>query len=91
MTDLINVARDEVTSLLMRVAQGKVLGTKVYIIPGRKDGISATVLDDITQVPNTTVLPNPGGIQLEVVSSSDSDDGDPVGTGTRTLDLHYLD
>lgn len=79
------------TDWLVEVARGRVEGAKVYVIVGRKDEISSTVLDDISQIPSTTVIPDPGGTQLEVVSSSGDDDGSPVGSGIRTLDLHYLD
>jgi len=79
------------TEWLIEVARGNVSGAKIHTIPGYKNGISSTVLDDITQIPNTTTIVDPGGLQLEVVSSSANDDGDPVGTGVRTLELHYLD
>ena len=83
----INTSQD----FLLQVALGNVPGHKLYTITGRKDSMSTTVLDDLTQIPTTTVAPTPGGIQLEIVSSSTDDDGAPVGTGIRTLDLHYLD
>ena len=74
---------------LLEVAKGNVAGHRLFVIPGRKNSVSATVLDDITQIPSTTVVPNPGGIQMEVVSSSASDVSG--GAGVDTVDLHYLD
>lgn len=78
-----------VTNFLVEVSRGNIPGMKLYNIPGRKDGISATVLDDLTQIPATTVAPEPGGIQLQVVSSSPNDASG--NTGIRELDIHYLD
>lgn len=37
------------------------------------------------------VFPPAGGIQMRIVSTSVNDDGDPVGTGIRTVKIHYLD
>ena len=75
----------------LEVSKGNVPGHKVYTIPGRKDSVSNTVLDDLSQIPGTTVIPRPAGIQLEIISSDAADDGSPVGTGVRTVDVHYLD
>jgi len=77
------------TDFLFEAARGSVQGVKMYSLPGRKNAISSTVLDDLTQIPGTTVVPEPGGIQLQLVSSSASDTA--AGTGIRTVDLHYLD
>lgn len=73
----------------LEIARGNVPGQKVYSIPGRKDGVSQTLLDDITQVPGTTVIPDPGGIQMEVVSTSANDTAG--GTGANSIEVHYLD
>ncbi len=75
----------------MEVARGNVSGWKMFSVPGKKVGISNTVLDDISEIPGTTVIPDPGGIQLEIVSSSGSDDGNPIGIGAQTVMIHYLD
>jgi len=37
------------------------------------------------------VFPPAGGIQMRIISTSANDDGNPVGTGVRTLRIHYLD
>lgn len=67
-------------------------GAVAQNIPGRKNSISAAagVMDDISQIPGTVIVPDPGGIQLEVVSSS-AGDTDPGGAGIRTLAIIYLD
>jgi len=78
-----------VTSFLFEVARGNITGIKMFSIPGRKDGLSSAVLDDLTQIPATTVVPEPGGIQLQLSSSSANDTS--AGTGVQTLDVHYLD
>ena len=74
---------------LLEVAKGNVPGMKSYSIPGRKDGLSSSVLDDLSEVPSTTVVQEPGGIQLEVVSSDANDT--ILGTGTRSIEMYYLD
>lgn len=50
---------------------------------------------DVTNIGGTTpgqyVFPPAGGIQMQVQSSDANDDGNPVGTGARTVHIHYLD
>jgi len=77
------------TSFLFEVARGNISGIRMFSIPGRKDGLSSALLDDLTQIPGTIVVPEPGGIQLQVLSSSAADTS--AGTGVQTLDIHYLD
>lgn len=77
------------TNFLFEVARGNVPGIKMYSVPGRKDGLSSAALDDLTQIPGTVVVPEPGGIQLRFTSSSAADSS--AGTGIQTADLHYLD
>jgi hypothetical protein len=77
------------TNFLFEVARRNITGMKMFSIPGRKDSISSTVLDDLTEIPGTEVVNYPASVQLEVVSTSGSDDS--VGTGIQTLDIHYLD
>jgi hypothetical protein len=73
----------------LEVARGRVDDIKMFSVPGRKDNLSQTVLDDLTQIPNTTVVPYPNGQQLEIFSSSSNDAA--AGTGMQTLEIHYLD
>ena len=42
-------------------------------------------------VANTIPRPVDAGEQLEIISTSANDDGAPVGTGIRTVGIHYLD
>lgn len=86
--------QDNIITLLKNneeVAKGNVPGQKIYMIPGRKNNISNTDLDDLSQIPGTTFIPNPGGIQLEVVSDNDEDGGAGTDTGALTLHIEYLD
>ena len=77
------------TDFLFEIARGSIPGIRMFSIPGRKDALSNTALDDLTQIPGTIVVPSPGGIQLELVSSSGNDAA--AGTGIQTIDIHYLD
>ena len=77
------------TDFLFEVARRNITGIKMYSIPGRKDSISSIVLDDLTEVPGTTVITYPANEQLELVSTSINDtDG---GTGSQSIDIYYLD
>ncbi len=80
---------ENVNAFLLEVAKGNIPGHKVFAIAGRKDNIDNSVLDDISQVPGTTIVPNPGGIQMEIVSSSPNDTA--AGTGAQQVMIHYLD
>lgn len=71
------------------VAREMSLNSQYIVITSFKRSISATVLDDLTEIPSTTVIPYPNGIQLRVVSSSANDSAS--GTGIRTIMLEYLD
>ncbi len=73
----------------LEISRGNVAGMKIFSIPGQSDEISQTALEDITQIPATTILPNPGGIQLELVSSSALDTA--AGANVQSVDVHYLD
>jgi len=73
------------------VAEGNIDGEKIFLIPGRKNSISNTVLDDLSQIPATTSIPDPGGIQLELISDDDEDGGAGTDTGALTVDIQYLD
>ena len=72
-----------------RVRAGRVLGHKIYLLTGRKESIDTSELDDLSNLPLTTAVPNPGGVQLRFKSASVNDSG--AGSGTRTIVLHYLD
>lgn len=62
------------------------------------DGFAQNVVNarvDVTNIggatPSVYVFPPAGGIQMQVQSTSANDDGNPVGTGARTVHIHYLD
>jgi len=80
-------------AFLHEVAKGNMpTNSRLFNIAGRHEAnVETTQLGDISLVPSVVVLPDPGGIQLELVSTSTNDDGNPVGTGARTVDIHYLD
>ena len=84
-----NSTRISENELFWQIAQGRVGGYSRYVICGRKIGVSATVMSDLTQIPNVDVLPYPGGIQCRIISDSANDTSN--GTGVRTLRLVYLD
>lgn len=74
---------------LLRVAMGKVSGASFLRAFGLKTGVSTTVLDDVSEIPSTTTIPTPDGIQLAVKSSSANDAS--AGTGVRSVNIQYLD
>lgn len=91
MTKLKDIYKGEYgTDFYLRIAKKEMSGFMSYNVFGYKQGISATVLDDISQIPSTIVIPTPNGIQLRAVSSS-ANDISITGTGIRALDLHFLD
>ena len=53
--------------------------------------VVATGVDIWRGVANAIPIPAAAGEQLEVISTSGNDDGAPVGTGVRTVEVHYLD
>jgi hypothetical protein len=60
-----------------------------HVITSFKQNVSTTVLDDLWEVTGVSVIPYPNGIQLAV--SSDNANDTALGTGTRTVNFHYLD
>jgi len=79
-----------VSTFLAEVGMGNIAGAKTFSITARKDTVSTSELDDITEIPSTQIVPSPGGIQLEVLSSSDNDGGG-TNAGIDSVDIHYLD
>jgi len=60
---------------------------------GERENVGTTTNGEDVWRGTATTIPTPAdaGEQMEVVSTSANDDGNPVGTGIRTLDVHYLD
>lgn len=82
-------ASDAGISFVERVSLGLVPYARIYHITGQNNIIAVTpTLDDITEL-TPVVAPQPGGLQLEIVSASANDTS--AGTGIQTADLHYLD
>ena len=73
----------------LEIARGNVPGVGGVTIPGRKDTVGTTNLEDLTQTGNT-VMPRPAGTNIEVISSSDADNG-ATATGALTVEIEYLD
>lgn len=76
-------------SVYWAIANGRIEGASYHVLSSYKKGISTSVLDDISLIPGTTVVPYPNGQQLRVVSDSAQDN--PSGTGIRQIRIHYLD
>jgi hypothetical protein len=78
----------------LEIARGNIAGLKGILIPGRKDGITTSGFQDLTETGNT-VLPRPAGVNIEIISTDTDDDGDiggpPEGTGIQTVEIEYLD
>jgi len=74
---------------LTAVALGNIPGACGVNISGRKDNVAVSVLDDISQIPGVTEIPDPGGIQLAFKSSNANDT--IAGTGIQKIKLSYLD
>ena len=72
----------------LEVSRGNRPGMRGFSIPGRKDSIGTTNLEDITETGNT-VLPRPAGADLDIVSANGNDTA--AGTGVQELHIEYLD
>jgi len=76
----------------LKIAEGQIEGMRTFSIPGRRDGVSATGLADISQIPSTAaifVIPDPDGQQLEILSNNAADSSG--GTGIQLFELEFLD
>ena len=74
---------------LYDIAEGNVEDHNVFRILGY-NGAVGTTEEDLWSVGGGYVFPA-AGQRMEVVSGDAADDGDPVGTGVRTVQIHYLD
>lgn len=72
------------------VAEGDIPNHKRWDKFGYNGDID-NVEEDIISQGGTYIFPALTGIQMDIVSTSANDDGSPVGTGVRTVSLHYLD
>ena len=78
---------------LYDIAEGNVPGHDYFRGFGERVAVAVVVagVDIWRGVSNTIPIPVAAGEQLEVISTSGNDDGAPVGTGVRTVEVHYLD
>ena len=91
MADSRLLGASSIETFLLAVAMGEVGGHEVLTIPGRStSAIDNNELQDIAQhAPTNGVLARPGGVGVEIVSSSANDTS--TGTGIQTADMAYLD
>lgn len=76
---------------LYDIAEGNVADHERFGAFSERDDVAAVGADVWGGVANAIPCPADAGEQLEIVSTSANDDGAPVGTGIRTVGLHYLD
>lgn len=74
---------------LYDIAEGNVPGHTGWGKIGFNGDVGTTE-EDVWTIGGSYVFPA-GAIQMQVVSSSAADDGDPAGTGVRTVRILYLD
>jgi len=71
-----------------QVALGNVAGEKAFHLAGRRDAVSTSNLEDITQT-GMDVLPRPAGATVDLVFASGDDD--VAGSGIQVVEIEYLD
>lgn len=79
-----------VNQFMTEISRGNVAGASPFSSYGRYVATGA-ISNQVIWPDGTFAIPPVGGLQMSIVSTSASDDGDPVGTGVRTMDIHYLD
>jgi hypothetical protein len=89
-SDIINNNNE---SLLLNVKRGLVPGHRIIGCFGWRNTIGTTSTGEDIWNGTATTIPTPidAGEQLEIVSTSTDDDGDPAGTGAQTVMVHYID
>jgi len=78
------------TDLMIEIARGNVVGASSFYGYGQYVSTGATT-NHVIWPDGVFNIPEQAGVQMSIVSTSASDDGSPVGTGIRTMDIHYLD
>ena len=73
-----------------QIARGTVSGATPFSGYGQYVS-TGTTTNHVIWPDGVFTLPPIGGVQMSIVSTSANDDGSPVGTGIRTMDIHYLD
>ena len=85
-----NKPRVSAMPYLYDIAEGNVSDHDVLRVLGY-NGDVGNAEEDVWDAGAGYAFPAAGGIQMEVVSGSEDDDGDPAGTGVNTVSIHYLD
>ena len=75
---------------LYDIAEGNVAGHLPFALLAFNPDIGTTE-EDVWTTGGAYAWPAAGGIRMQVKSTSAADDGDPAGTGVRTVHIHYLD
>ncbi|MDD1617591.1 MAG: hypothetical protein LUQ28_14170 [Methylococcaceae bacterium] len=78
------------TNLMTEIARGNVIGATSFYGYGQLT-TTVALTNHVIWPDGVFNLPPTAGVQISVVSTSAADDGAPVGTGVRTMDIHYLD
>ncbi len=88
-----NKPRVSAMPYLFDIAEGLVADHELFGAFGERQAVAvvATGADVWGGTANAIPRPADAGEQLEIVSTSANDDGAPVGTGIRTVGVHYLD
>ncbi len=76
------------SELGLEVSRGNIAGMKMFSIPGRRDAVNTTNLEDLTETGND-VLGRPAGATLDLISASGNDA--VAGSGVQIVQIEYLD
>lgn len=79
-----------IAGFMIDIARGAVDGVMPFSAYGKYVATGA-ITNQVIWPDGTFAIPPSTGVQMSIVSTSAADDGSPVGTGVRTLDIHYLD
>jgi hypothetical protein len=78
------------TPYLYDISEGNVPGHERFSAFGERDAVVVGGSDIWGGVATKIPIPADAGEQMEIVSTAAADDGAPVGTGARTVSIHYL-
>lgn len=82
--------RISAANFFVQVAAGNVPGFEAINVVGQNDNVSATALDDLSQIGVTNIPVPASAIAMEIVSTSVLD-SNPAGANARTVELIMLD
>lgn len=79
------------TEHITHIGHGDIAGSKAKRIIGYNSSVDNAAFDDISEL-GVNIIPLPTvATAMEVVSDSTADDGSPVGSGARIIEIHGLD